>query len=604
VVNEHGTVLGLSFDYHDAAAAVLVEGVVVAAAAEERFSRVKHDRSLPVSALRWCLEEAAIEPGELDLVVFYEKPVTKLERVLRDFGHRRPTQWPAAARTLTKWGGSNLRVRTRISDQLRELGHGDPPVLFAEHHLSHAAAAYYPSPFDRAVILTFDAVGEHATSAIGRGNGSHLELLTTLNYPDSIGLIYSVLTDFCGFDVNDGEYKLMGLAPYGEPRYVERLRDRLVQVLDDGSIHVDLRYVDYQRGARMSGRRLASLLDGPARTGDAPVGQREADIARSAQVLLEEIVTKVARHARSTTGERQACLAGGVALNAVANQRLRELEIFDDLWVQPAAGDDGGAVGAALWGWHQILGRPRSAAEGGDRMRGAFLGPAFTPDSVRSSLDRLGVSGQRLDDEDALVGVVASELAAGSVVGWFQGRMEFGPRALGNRSILADPRHGAQVGKVNREVKGREGFRPFAPAVLAEEAASWFQVAGPRPYMTETVRVLGFEEPSGDDESRAPFRDRLARVESPLPACTHVDGSARVQTVSAASNPRFHALLTAFHELTGCPVLVNTSFNRAGEPIVCTPEDAVATFAATAIDVLVVEDVVVRRTDLPVADPR
>lgn len=601
-LSEPAAILGLSFDYHDAAAAVVVGGELVAAAAEERFTRTKHDASVPANALSWCLDHAGISPGAPLLVAFYEKPMTKLERVLRGVGAVRPGGLPAMAGALARWGNSKLWVGARIEAALAAIGHPSPRIVYAEHHLSHAASAFYPSPFERAAILTFDGVGEWATSSIGWGAGHRIELRETLAYPDSLGLLFSAMTDFCGFDVNDGEYKLMGLAPYGEPRYVDALLDRVVHLHADGSVRLDLRYFGFPAGRRMAGRRLDDLLDGPPRHRDDPPGQREADIARSTQVVLEEAVLRVARHARSVVGEDVACLAGGVALNCVANQRLRESGVFSDIWVQPAAGDDGGAVGAALWAHHQVLDRPRPTPRG-DAMSGAFLGPAYTQDEVAAWLAGLGVPHETFADHAATCGAVAAELAAGSVVGWFQGRMEFGPRALGHRSILADPRDPGMVARLNAKVKRREGFRPFAPAVLEERAGEWFATAGPLPYMTETALVHPDRlVPADPDPGPQGFAAQLRSTRSTIPACTHLDLTARVQTVTADANPELHRLLEAFERLTGCPVLVNTSFNRAGEPIVCTPADALRCFADTDLDLLVIERCLVRASDLAALD--
>ncbi|MCU1498067.1 MAG: novN [Acidimicrobiales bacterium] len=597
-----GPILGLSFDYHDAAAALVVDGTVVAAAEEERFTRLKHDPALPVHALAWCLEHAGVEPGDLGGVAFYDKPLTKYERILVTHAQAGPRGFPSLARAVGQWSKTKLWVAYRIERTLRDLGHPMPPLTFAEHHQSHAAAAFYPSPYDRAAILTFDGLGEWATSSIAWGSGHRIEVREELRFPDSLGLLYSAMTAFCGFAVNDGEYKLMGLAPYGEPRYADVLRDRVVSVADDGSIRLDQRWFDYRSGRAMTRPRLGELLDGPARTADQPLGQREADIARSVQEIIEESVLKMARHAHELTGERVACLAGGVALNCVANSRLLDEGPFDELWVQPAAGDDGSAIGAALWAWHQILDHPRPAPLG-DGMSGTFLGPGYDQADIASWLADAGVPHDVVPDEGALCELVGAELAGGAIVGWFQGRMEFGPRALGHRSILADPRDPAMSGRLNQAVKRREGFRPFAPAVLSESCREWFD-CGDSPYMLFTAQVTANQlVGDGSDEAREdgmdePFAARLARRRSTVPACTHVDGSARVQTVDQLGDPLFHALLSSFARRTGCPVLVNTSFNRRDEPIVRTPADALACFVDTDLDLLVLERCVVRKADL------
>ena len=585
-------VLGVSADYHDAAAALVVEGELVAAAEEERFTRKKHDPSMPRHSIAWCLEDAGVGRDEPLHVVFYDKPLTTYERILSTHATAGPRGFPAFRRAILSWSRSKLWTRARLERVFAELGRPRPRVSFAEHHLSHASSAFYPSPFERAAVLTFDGVGEWTTSSIGHGRGAELRLLREMRFPDSIGLFYSAMTAYCGFAVNDGEYKLMGLAPYGEPRYVEVLRDRVVHVAEDGSIRLDQRWFSYRYGDRMTSPRLAELLDGPPAAQGAPPGQREADLARSTQVVLEEIVLRVARHAHELTGERRACLAGGVALNCVANSRLLADGPFEEVWVQPAAGDSGGAVGAALWGWHRVQGRPRVAC-GVDRMAGAYLGPRYDRDEISSWLEGLGVPHQRLE-EDELLPFVADELAGGAVVGWFRGRAEFGPRALGHRSILADPRDPRVVERLNRAVKGREGFRPFAPAVLAERASEWFELSQPSPYMLFTAQVVASRRTDPEEPADGSFAARLAAVRSEIPACTHVDGSARVQTVDGRTDPTFHALLGAFEERTGCPVLLNTSFNRAGEPMVLTPADAFRCHVAAGLDLLVLEDCVVR----------
>jgi carbamoyltransferase len=580
-------VLGVSADYHDAAACLVVDGELVAAAEEERFTRVKHDPSLPVHAMAWCLEAGGVAPGELDAVAFYDSPFTKLERILVTHGRVGPRGFPALARAMRSWLRSKLWVRYRLDAALGELGHPCPPVLFAEHHQSHAASAFLPSPFEEAAILTLDGVGEWTTTSIGVGEGGHVRLIEEQRFPDSLGLFYSAMTAHCGFEVNDGEYKLMGLAPYGEPRFADALRERVIRIGDDGSVALDQRWFRYRSGRRMGSPRLDDLLGGPPCVGEP--GQREADLAASTQLVLEEAVLASARHAHRLTGSARLCLAGGVALNCVANARLLAEGPFDEVWVQPAAGDAGGAVGAALWAWHEVGGHPR-APGGRDAMAGAALGPAFATDEVAAWLAADAVPFDR-PDPARLAPAVADRLADGAVVGWFRGPMEFGPRALGHRSILADPRSPTVSTRLNAAVKGREGFRPFAPAVLAERADQWFDLAQPSPYMLFTAPVRGVGAEGG--ASGQGFADRLAAVDSPLPGCTHVDGSARVQTVDAERAGDLHALLRAFEDRTGCPVLLNTSFNRAGEPIVRTPADALRTARACGLDLLVLEGCVV-----------
>ncbi len=596
-------VVGVSALYHDAAAAVVRNGVVVAAAQEERFSRIKHDPSMPVQALRWCLEHAGVGPDEIDLVAYYDKPLLTLGRVLRsyvDAGPRGLVTFPAA---MTSWARHKLWTPFELETVIEDLGHRMPRerVHFAEHHESHAAAAFYPSPYDSACILTFDGVGEWATSSIGRGTGRRIELLEELRFPVSIGLLYSAFTLAAGFRVNSGEYKLMGLAPYGEPTFVDQILDEVIELHDDGSFAVDLRFFDYLGGRRMTSRRFHERF-GPDREPEGPLTQRECDLARSIQEVVEEIVLRMARHAHELTGERRAVLAGGVALNGVANGRLVREGPFDEIWVQPAAGDAGSAVGCALWAWHEVQGHPRTVAEP-DGMAGALLGPVPDPSAVRRWLADGDRPGTVLADPQERAERVAELLDEGAVVAVVQGGMEFGPRALGSRSILADPRSATAQRDLNARVKRREDFRPFAPAVLAERAAAWFDIDQPSPYMGLVVPVRGAEvgeasapsSPSGGLDLVA----RLAEVRSPLPAVTHVDGSARVQTVDAARFPWFHRLLSAFEARTGCPVLLNTSFNVRGEPIVVDHEDAYRCFMTTDIDWLLVGDVLLAKADQP-----
>jgi len=602
------TILGISADYHDAAAALLVDGQLVAAATEERFTRQKHDPSVPRNAIAFCLEQGGVGPGDLGGVCFYDKPMTTYERVLLTHANAGPVGIANLAKAVSRFSRSKLWIGLRIERVLRDLGHRHPPrIVFAEHHQSHAAAAFYPSPFDHAAILTFDGVGEWATSSISRGTGHRIEQLVEQHFPASIGLLYSAITAFCGFEVNDGEYKLMGLAPYGTPRYVDAIRTHLVDIHADGSIRLDQRWFAYQAGTRMTRPGMAALFDGPPRAPEAPLGEREADLARSVQVVLEDIVLASARHAHELTGERTACLAGGVALNCVSNARLLADGPFDDVWAQPAAGDDGSAVGAAYWAWHQLLDHPRRAPKP-DGMSGCFLGPSYAHADIASWLSENGIAYEEVRDLDARCALVAEALAAGEIVGWFHGRMEFGPRALGNRSILADPRDPQMVARINQLVKLREGFRPFAPAVMVEHAATWFEIDRELPYMLFTASVhprrrLRVQTPSNlamePGVESADLSARLGASRSVIPACTHLDDSARVQTVDAGRNPELHALLAAFHDRTGVPVLLNTSFNRRGEPIVNSPADALRCFVAVALDLLVLEGCVVRRADVP-----
>jgi carbamoyltransferase len=583
-------VLGISCDYHDAAAALVIDGAVVAAAEEERFSRVKHDSAIPSGAIAACLVAGDVGPDDLDAVVFHEKPLGVASRVLAARQRRGP-------RALTTFAGEfpvllrrNALIGYRTEKVLRALGGRRRPRLrYSEHHLSHAAAAFLPSPFDSAAILTIDGIGEWSTASVGRGVGTAIDLLEEQRYPNSLGLLYTLGTVWCGFAANDGEYKLMGLAPFGEPTYVDALRT-VVDVGDDGSVDIDERLVQlWSRGAQRSSK-LADLFDGPPLTQGEAVGRREADLARSFQEVVEDAVLRMAGHVHDLTRESRLCLGGGVALNCVANGKLRDQGPFDEIWVQPAPGDAGSAIGAALWYAHEVEGVPREA--GVDRMRGAFLGPSFTGDEIHDWLEAAGVEHRRMTDRAERDRQIAARIDEGAVVGWFHGAMEFGPRALGHRSIIADPRSPDVQRDINLRVKGRESFRPFAPAVLADHAAEWFDLGGSiSPYMLFTAPVTADRLVPVDHEPDA-FAERVQVVRSEIPACTHVDGSARVQTVTADANPVFHGLLTAWHERTGCPVLLNTSFNVAGEPIVCTPTDALATARQAGLDVLVMEDCV------------
>jgi carbamoyltransferase len=584
-------ILGVSCDFHDAAAALVVDGRLVAAAEEERFSRVKHDASVPAGAIASCLAVAGLGADDIDEVVFYERPMSVLQRYLaarQRAGVRAMGGFTSNAPQLV---GRNLMVSYRIDRVLRRLGRTTSPrFAYADHHQSHAAAAFYPSPFDHAAVVTIDGLGEWATASISRGHGRRIDSLEELRFPDSVGLVYSFVTAYCGFRPNDDEYKVMGLAPYGTPRYLDALAE-LAEIRPDASVAVDAGRVGWFTSRALRRRGLHRLLDGPPRDRDGPLTEREADLAASVQRLVEQAVDAMAGRARELTGESRLCLAGGVALNCVANGRLRAAGTFDDIWVQPAAGDAGSAVGAALASWHQTHGQPRST-DGGDAMRGAFLGPRALPGEVDRWFEQNGVAHRRLDSPDEVAAVVAHELADGAIVGWFTGAMEFGPRSLGHRSILADPRSPTVRQELNLRVKGREGFRPFAPAVLAERSEEWFDLTGSSPYMLFTAQVAAAHLlPVGPEPEGLRARSELPR--STIPACTHIDGSARVQTVDVDTNPELHRLLRAFEARTGCPVLVNTSFNRAGEPIVATPDDALRTARTAGLDLLVVEHCIV-----------
>ena len=588
-------VLGISAYYHDAAACLLVDGAPVAAAQEERFSRVKHDARFPARAIAACLAQGGLGVGALDAVAFYDKPFLKLERILETHLAVAPRGLAAFLAAIPVWIGEKLWVPDAVEEALGFRG----PVLFPEHHLSHAASAFFPSPFERAAFLTVDGVGEWATASWGVGREGKVELQAELRFPHSLGLLYSAFTTFCGFRVNSGEYKLMGLAPYGEPRYAQAIREHLLDLRPDGSFRLDTSYFGYLGGLSMTNARFERLFGGPPRRPEAPLTRRELDLARSVQEVTEEIVLRMAAHVRRETGERDLCLAGGVALNCVANGKLVRAGTFDRLWIQPAAGDAGGALGAAFAAAHQHLGVPVKPKGGRDRMRGGFLGPAHADDAIAAFVRERALPHERLP-EAALLDRVAAALEAGQVVGWFQGRMEFGPRALGNRSILADPRAPDMQRRLNLAIKFREGFRPFAPAVPEERAADWFDLDVPSPYMllVAQVKASRLRAPTAAEAAREGL-DRLSVVRSEIPAVTHVDGSARVQTVAREDNPRLHALLERFGARTGCPVLVNTSFNVRGEPPVESPVDAWRCFMSTGMDLLVLGDHLLVKADQP-----
>lgn len=567
-------VLGVSGLFHDSAACLLRDGEVVAAAQEERFTRRRHDPALPREAIAWCLAEGGIDGARVDHVCFYDKPVRKFVRILESHLASAPRSFGAFLRAVPLWVKEKLWVASALDDLLRPRGE----VLFTEHHQAHAASAFYPSPFARAAVLTVDGVGEHATTSQAVGDGAALTMQREIRFPHSLGLLYSAFTSYLGFRVDSGEYKVMGLAPYGSPRFREVILRELIELRDDGSFRLDPRCFDYVSGRRMTSRRFHDLFGAPPRAPDTPPSQREMDLAASVQSVLEEALLRMCRDLHRRTRLDALCLAGGVALNCAANGRiLREDTGFRELWVQPAAGDAGGALGCALAVWHQYLGRPRITDGARDAMRGALLGPRVGDGEVAALIARRGAVGARMDD-DVLFAHVARRVAGGAVAGWCQGRMEFGPRALGARSILADPRDPDMKRRLNAELKLREGFRPFAPSVPVEHAADYFALRAPSPYMLVTAPV---------------------RAGAGLPAVTHVDGSARVQTVDAAVSPRFHALLKAVGRETGVPVLLNTSFNVRGEPIVRTADEAYACFMRTGMDLLVIEDHVFERAAQP-----
>jgi carbamoyltransferase len=588
-------VLGISAFFHDSAAALVQDGRIVAAAEEERFTRRKHDDRFPERAAAWCMGEAGLTADLLDAVVFYEKPLIKFERLLETALAFAPRGFRSFAAAMPPWLQRKLHLPREIDRGLGGAYTG--PILFATHHESHAASAFFPSPFEDAAILTLDGVGEWSTATWGTGHGNRIELREEMRFPHSPGLLYSAFTGYCGFRVNSGEYKLMGLAPYGEPRFADLILDRIVRLHDDGSFWLDQRFFRYCHGLTMTSPAFHALFGGPPRAAEGPITQREMDIASSIQRVTEEIVLRMARHVHARTGMRNLCMAGGVALNCVANGRLLREGPFERLWIQPAAGDAGGALGAALMHWHGHLGKPR-APDATDAQRGSLLGPVYDDASVVAALDRMGAMRETLAD-DALAETVAVELASGRIVGHFDGRAEFGPRALGNRSILGDPRDPSMQRRMNVAIKFRESFRPFAPAVIDGRQGEWFELDAESPYMLLVAPVAAAHRGDAASATAARGLAKLKSVTGDVPAITHVDGSARVQTVSAGRAPRFHAILRAFERRTGCPVLVNTSFNIRGEPIVHDPADAYRCFMLTDMDVLVVGNHLMRKERQP-----
>ena len=578
------TILGISAYYHDSAAALIRDGEIIAAASEERFTRRKGDAGFPSQAVAYCLHAAGITIAEVDAVGYYEKPIQKFARIVESYLAIAPRGFSQFFKAYPLWIKEKIWIDRILR---RELGGFDGDLLYATHHESHAASAFYPSPFEEAAFLTVDGVGEWATATFGVGRGSDLQLMREMRWPDSLGLLYSAFTYYAGFKVNSGEYKLMGLAPYGEPKYVDLIYDNLIDLRDDGSFRLDQRYFHYLDGLTMTNDRFAQLFGGPPREQESLVTQKEMDLARSVQVVCEEVMMRMARTVHRVTGQENLCLAGGVALNCVANGRLLREGPFKRIWIQPASGDAGGALGVAQLIWHRRFKGDRRVDGRTDAMSGAYLGPSFTDDEIKAFLDATGAVYHALA-RPALLQTTAKHLSEGKVVGWFNGRMEFGPRALGSRSILGDPRDHRMQAQVNLKIKFREGFRPFAPSVLRERVEDYFELDGDSPYMLVVAPVHRDRQiPMTEEQQQLWGIDRLNIARSDIPAVTHVDYSARVQTVTAEAAPDFHGLLTEFDSITGCPVLLNSSFNVRGEPIVCTPRDAHACFMRTNIDVLV-----------------
>lgn len=595
-------ILGISAYYHDSAAVLLRDGVIAAAAQEERFSRKKHDPSFPGCAIAYCLKEGGITLDAVDFISFYDKPLLKFERLLETYLAYAPRGFRSFVTSMPVWLKEKLFLKDLLRREIAEIMGADksdvPPLLFGEHHESHAASAFYPSPFEEAAVLCMDGVGEWATTSVWTGRGSALTPVWQIDFPHSLGLLYSAFTYYTGFKVNSGEYKLMGLAPYGEPKYVDLILEHLLCLKDDGTFRLDMRYFNYAEGLTMTNRRFDGLFGAPPRQPESPITQREMDIAASIQVVTEEVVLRLARTVHRELELDNLCLAGGVALNCVANGRLIREGPFKDIWVQPAAGDAGGALGVAYSTWYRYLGQGRTLSAQ-DSMRGAYLGPQYSAAEIRAFLDESGVSYQELE-EDELLTEVAGILAEEQVVGWFQGPMEFGPRALGGRSILGDPRSKSMQSLINKKIKYRESFRPFAPSVLAERVSEYFQLDRSSPYMLLVAQLQASKRVAMTDKEKQLFGiDKLHIPRSDIPAITHVDYSARVQTVHRETNPRYHALIKAFEQLTGCALLVNTSFNVRGEPIVCTPQDAYRCFMSTEMDYLAMENFLLAKSDQP-----
>ncbi len=595
------SILGISAFYHDSAAALVVEGTLIAAAQEERFTRKKHDPAFPWQAVEYCLKEAGLKTEELDFVAFYEKPLLKFDRLLETYLAFAPIGFRSFLKAMPVW----LKQKLYLPKELRQGLGGDyrKRFVFPEHHESHAASAFFPSPFEEAAILTVDGVGEWATASVGEGQANRVRLLSELRFPHSLGMLYSAFTYFCGFRVNSGEYKLMGLAPYGEPKFADLIYEKLLDLKPDGSFRLDLSYFNYCQGLTMTSRKFDRLFGGPPRKPESDYTQRELDLASSVQVVTEEIILRMGRHAHEVTGQKNLCLAGGVALNCVANGRLLREGPFENIWIQPAAGDAGGALGAAMLVWHQLLDKPRSPTPP-DLQHGSLLGPSFSAEEIREFLEEKGASYREVESREELNRMIAQAIAGEKVVGWFQGRMEFGPRALGSRSILGDARSPKMQSMINQKIKFRESFRPFAPAVLEERASEFFEVAQElsSPYMLMVAQVHNDQLVSQNGQPEESGLDRRSVVRSTIPAVTHVDNSARLQTVNQTQQGPFYQLIKSFADSTGTPVVINTSFNVRAEPIVCTPADAYRCFLATHMDVLVMENFVLIKEDQPNLD--
>ena len=586
-------ILGISAFYHDSAACLIKNGVITAAVQEERFTRKKHDASFPINAINYCLKFLN-DPNDINCVVLNDKPLRKFERLYHSYLAYAPKGFETFRLAIPKWLKSKKIHKREIEKKLFQINPNidwAPKILFSEHHLSHAASAFYPSPFEKAAILTIDGVGEWTTSSLALGNNKNIEIIKEINFPHSLGLLYATFTSYTGFKVNSGEYKVMGLAPYGKPKFVDLIKDNLIDIKHDGSFSLNMEYFDFPVGFSMTNEKFHDLFGGKPRESESLLTQREMDLAASIQSVTEEVLIKIARDIAKTTREKNLCLAGGVALNCVGNGKLLSENLFDKIWIQPAAGDAGGALGAALSVHHLMLKSPRNNTSGRDLMKGSYLGPSYNQDEITESLKANGAVFKVLKD-DEIINKTAQELAKGKAAGWMCGRMEFGPRSLGARSILADPRNPEIQKTLNLKVKFRESFRPFAPSVLEEFAAEWFDMNSDSPYMLLVTDVAKDKQYKMSDQEESLFGiDKLNIERSKIPAVTHVDYSARVQTVHKETNPKFHELLKQFHRISGCPILVNTSFNVRGEPIVCSPEDAFKCFMGTGLDILVIENI-------------
>ena len=594
-------ILGISAFYHDSAACLIKDGKIIAAAQEERFTRKKHDSSFPCHAIEYCLKEASIKTSEINDVVFYEKPFLKFERLIETYLAFAPKGFFSFLISMPLWIKEKLFQKTNIINQLNILLGDDvnweERLLFSEHHLSHAASAFYPSPFENAAVLTLDGVGEWTTTSLAVGKGKELNVLKEIHFPHSLGLLYSAFTYYIGFKVNSGEYKVMGLAPYGEPRYCGLIKDKLIKIANDGSFRLDMSYFDFAVGLTMTNKKFDKLFDGPPREFESELTQKDMDIAASIQKVVEEIIVKLGKDISDKTGEKNLCLAGGVALNCVANGVLSREKIFEKIWIQPAAGDAGGALGAALCVWYLHHLNDRKLSENRDEMKGSYLGPEFSNEEIKESLNNLGAKYVELSDDDLILRV-ARALTEGKAIGWMQGRMEFGPRALGARSILADPRSPNTQKQLNLKVKYRENFRPFAPSIISEYKKDWFDSEEDSPYMLLVANVNENKRYEIDkDDLDLLGLDKLKIIRSSVPAITHIDYSARIQSVHEDTNPKYHALISKFKEMTGCPIVVNTSFNVRGEPIVCSPVDAFRCFMGTEIDILAIGNYLLIKTE-------